>query len=417
MDRPNSNPPAIILGGTCNALSIARSLGREGIPVHAINHPGAEIQYSRYSHWIEIPDGEEKDSGWVGYLLGSKSDYLCGSVLLAASDEALELVITNREALSAKFRLDISNPRSQRCMLNKLSTYRAAQAAGVPTPRFWVADNQEQILRLRNELVFPLLVKPLYSHKFLDHFRGKFVVAHNLEDLLACFERVNAKVAAFLVELIPGNDDKLCSYYTYLDSEGRNLFDFTKRVIRRYPVNMGLGSYHISDRVPQVKELALDLFHHVRLLGIANAEFKLDERDGRLKLMECNARFTAADCLLSACGINLPVFVYNQIVGNPQVAPRSYRVGVRLWDPVRDFRAYRQLRKMGRMDLSGWIRSILHRQVFPVFRWYDPLPALVVVVRIGSTVLSHLFRRVRKRKSLSLSRGEIAVSRELPLSK
>ena len=408
-NRPNDKPPAIILGGTCNALSIARSLGRAGIPVYAINHPGADIQYSRYSHWIDILDREIEDSGWAAYLLGSKSDHLCGSVLLAASDEALELLITHREALSARFRLDVSNLGAQRCMLNKLSTYRAAQAAGVPTPRFWVAENQEQILRLRNELVFPLLVKPLYSHRFLHHFSGKFIVAHDMKELLAAFERVNAKVTAFLVELIPGDDDKLCSYYTYLDTEGRNLFDFTKRVIRRYPVNMGLGSYHISDRVPQVKELALDLFHHVRLLGIANAEFKLDERDGRLKLMECNARFTAADCLLSACGINLPVFVYNRIVGNHQVAPRSYRVGVRLWDPLRDFRAYRQLQKMGRMNFVGWIRSILHPQVFPVFRWSDPLPALVAIARIGRRALLRFFKRSGKHKPISLTaRGEIA---------
>ena len=89
-----------------------------------------------------------------------------------------------------------------------------------------------------------------------------------------------------LVEKVPGPDDLLCSYYTYLDADGEALFDFTKRIIRRFPVGMGNGCYHITDRNPEVREVALKLFRHVGLRGLANAEFKRDQRDGRLKLIE-----------------------------------------------------------------------------------------------------------------------------------
>src|SRR5881397_3713044 len=49
----------------------------------------------------------------------------------------------HRQALSEKFRLDLSNPKAQLCMLNKLCTYQAARRAGVPTPKFWIADKRE----------------------------------------------------------------------------------------------------------------------------------------------------------------------------------------------------------------------------------------------------------------------------------
>jgi predicted ATP-grasp superfamily ATP-dependent carboligase len=372
-------PPAIILGGDANALSVAWSLGGAGIKVYAINHPGSAVKHSRYAEWIDVPlTAATAQASWQAYLLGPQSDHLRGAVLLTGSDEGIEIIAKNRPALCAKFRLDLSNPAAQLCMLNKLCTYQAARAAGVPTPKFWVANSRRELEQLRPELVFPLIVKPLLIHEFERKFSGKFLTAENFGDLARAFDSVNdAGVKAYLVEKIPGADDRLCSYYTYLDENGNNLFDFTKRIIRRYPVNMGGACYHITDKVPEVKELSLKLFRQVGLRGVANAEFKLDERDGQLKLMECNARFTAADCLVRASGVNISLFVYNRLLGRAHSMPTSYRLGLRLWSPSNDFNAYRELRRMGLLNFGHWIRSILHPQVFPYFRWYDPLPATV----------------------------------------
>jgi D-aspartate ligase len=320
---------------------------------------------------------------WAAYLLGCESDHLRGSVLLAASDEAIELIAEHRQSLSEKFKLDLSNPEAQLCMLDKLCTYRAAQTAGVPTPKFWVADTREQIGSLERELVFPLVLKPIVGHKYSRAFSGAYKVVYCFDELLAAFYEVScAGIQTFLVEMIPGPDDKLCSYYTYLDESGNNLIDFTKRVIRRYPMNMGGSTYHITDYVPDLQELALALFRQVGLQGVANVEFKMDERDGKLKLIECNARFTAADCLLVASGLNLPLFVYNRLTGRAYAAPSNYRMGMRLWKPVGDFAAYRQLNKLGLLTFKAWIRSIMYPQILPIFRWNDPLPAIVSSLRL-----------------------------------
>ncbi len=377
-------PPVIIVGGDHGSLSITRSLGAAGIQVYAINHPQAEIRYSRYCKWIDLPGNTAIGTEtWAAYLLGRESDHLRGAVLLAASDEAIELIAEHRQSLSEKFTLDLSYPAAQLCMLDKLRTYRAAQEAGVPTPKFWVADTREQIVKLEHELVFPLILKPVLGHEFSRKFTGSYTVAYHFDELLNAFDAVDcAGIRTFLVEMIPGPDDKLCSYYTYLDANGNNLIDYTKRVIRRYPMNIGGATYHMTDYVPDIQELALALFRQVGLRGVANVEFKLDERDGKLKLIECNARFTAGDCLLVASGLNLPLFVYNRLTGRAHAAPSSYRMGMRLWNPVGDFAAYRQLNKMGLLTFRAWIRSIMHPQIFPVFRWNDPLPTIVGNARL-----------------------------------
>jgi hypothetical protein len=64
---------------------------------------------------------------------------------------------------------------------------------------------------------------------------------------------------------------------------------------------MGNACYHLTDWNPEVGDLSLKLFQWVGLRGLANAEFKRDERDGKLKLIECNARFTASIAGVSMC--------------------------------------------------------------------------------------------------------------------
>jgi predicted ATP-grasp superfamily ATP-dependent carboligase len=313
----------------------------------------------------------------VRFLLGPESDRLRGGVLLACSDNAIEIIARHRSELSAKFILDESNPAAQLDMLDKLRTYQAALAAGVPTPRFWEARTREQVVASKDALVFPLIIKPRLTHLFERRSGQKFVVAGDFDQLLRAREALDsAGIETLLVEWIVGPDDRLCSYYTYLDQESTPLFHFTKRVIRRLPTGMGNACYHVTDWNPEVRDLALRLFRSVGLRGLANAEFKRDERDGQLKLIECNARFTAANCLVARSGFDLATFVYNRLVGRPQPPLETYALDMRLWDPVRDFQAFLELRRHRQLTCRQWIASILHRQTFPYLDWRDPLPAL-----------------------------------------
>ncbi len=388
-------PPAIILDGRVNALSIARSLARMGVAVHALGEWDSPIRYSRCAHWVRIPESNEPAAHWTEFLLGPQSESLRGAVLMAAGDAGLEIMMAHRQALGERFLLDETDITAQQCMLNKLSTYRAAKEAGVPTPRFWLASSADAVAALRDELVFPLLVKPTLSHVFERQFDVKHLTVENYDELIATLRDVGeAESEIMLVEKIPGLDDRLCSYYTYLDADGNPQFDLTKRVIRRYPVGQGNACYHITDRSPEVRELALRLLRHVGLRGLANVEFKRDDRDGQLKLIECNARFTAPDCLIARSGFNLGRFVYKRIVGLPAEPLTDYRTGVRLWYPIEDYLSYRELRRRGEMTRRQWLSSIAHRQTFPMFQFRDPLPTLVTEWRRAKRIAGRLKRKL-----------------------
>jgi predicted ATP-grasp superfamily ATP-dependent carboligase len=371
-------PPVIVLGGGANALSIGRSIGALGVKVYSIG-AAPYLRYSRFLQPITPPSGDDLESSWAACLLGPETDHLRGAVVLATSDEGIAVVARNRGRLAERFLLDVSDVAAQLDMLDKLATYEAAVAAGVPTPRFWRLNGLADLEQIRGELVFPLIVKPLHSHAYTAVFpgRSKFRIATNLDELVDVYREMRAAdIAVMLVEKIVGPDDLLCSYYTYIDASGTPTLDFTKRIVRRHPPNMGVASYHITDWNPEVRDVALRLFKHVGLRGVANAEFKRDRRDGELKLIECNARFTDATCLLVKSGLDLSQHVYFHIIGEPRPAPTTYATGRRLLYLSNDLLAFRALREKGEISWPQYIRSLMHPQSFGYWSANDPGPAV-----------------------------------------
>ncbi|QDU75748.1 D-aspartate ligase [Bremerella volcania] len=386
-----TRPPAIIIGGGANALSIARSLGRQGIQVWVLNYAHSPVRYSRFATWLTLDGASQGKSAWGDFLLGSASDDLEGAVLIPASDVALELLIEHYAKLKRKFRLDLFVPDAQASMLNKLETYQAAARVGVPTPKFWLVDSKSSVMSLQDELVFPLLVKPLYSHRFVATFGVKFLVAETFEQLKSAWDKIDEDHEVMLVEKIPGPDSQLCSYYTYIDEDGKHLFQFTKRIIRRFPPEMGVACRHVTAHIPELVEPATKLFAEAGLRGLANVEFKQDPRDGVLKLIECNARITAANILLDRCGYDLASFLYQRVVQGELPQFGDYPDEAYLWNPVDDLRAFLQLRIRGELSFWEWIRSISKTNVtLQIFQWSDPLPAWMDTW--------HRLRRVLKRK-------------------
>lgn len=378
MSRTTSLPPALVLGGSANALSIARSLAGLGVRVRGMG-TAPFVGRSRFLETVPVRLGDDPEAALAEALLGPATAHLAGSVLLVGGDAGLTTVLDHRDALAERYVLDTGDLAGRRTLLDKLATYDAAREAGVPTPLYWRLDGLADLDRFRDELVFPLILKPLSSHRYQERFPDgtKFRSAGDVDELREQYTRLaEADIPVMLVQKIVEPDERLCSYYTYLDDSGTPTFDFTKRVIRRSPPGMGLGTYHITDRVPELKELSLRLFKHLGLRGLVVAEFIHDTSDGQYKLIEGTPRFTGATALVAAAGMDLARHVYLRAIGTPHRMPTSYESGRRLLYPADDFRSFLALRRAGRLTPAGWVRSIAHLQTFPFARWNDPMPAV-----------------------------------------
>lgn len=374
-----NKPPVVILGGSSNALAVARSLGKHGVDIYLSVLERNCATFTRYAKKVfPIQDKKQVDVVWSDLLLRGNHPELHGSIIFPCNDDGLEFIARHRKELEAHYILDDSETDFVLAMLNKRKTMDMARAAGIPIPLYAAVERREDIAGIDRNIKFPLIVKPQHSHLFQKAFNGeKLFFVNNWEELEARLEQVLSHgLKVILSEMIPGPDTQLASYYTYIDKNGQLLFHFTKRVVRRFPKNNGQGSYHITEWVEEVAEIGKKFFLGVGLRGLGNVEFKQDLRDGQWKIIECNPRFTAAHEQLVRCGMDISLLIYNHLAGRPLPSLNGYKQNVTLWFPRRDYLAYKELKALNELSFWGWMKSIAKPQVLPHFRWSDPMPTL-----------------------------------------
>jgi len=373
-------PPVVILGGSSNALSIARSLGKQGVDVYLSVLNKNCASYTRYAKKVfPIVDKKEAGEFWAELMLGKQGSFLHGSVVFPCNDDGIEFVAKYRDQLKNNYILDDSIPELQLTLLNKRKTLELTESIGLPIPKYVAVESAADMDKIDADIQFPVIVKPQHSHLFQKAFSGtKLFFVNNPDELKMRLKQVlDFDLKVIVNEFIPGPDTLLGSYYTYIDSNDNILFHFTKKVVRRFPKNNGQACYHVTEWIPDIAEIGLKFFKGINFRGLGNVEFKRDLRDGKLKIIESNARFTAAQELLAGCGMDISIVIYNHLAGLPVPQLNSYKEGLTLWFPHQDYLAYKELKKLNEITFGKWARSIARRHVMPHFKLSDPLPTII----------------------------------------
>ena len=393
------NPPAVLLGGEAIALSVARSLGKVGVPVYALGDATWDpVQHSRHcTAFVDVGARERVGERYLDWL---RTRGPRGAVLLPCDDDSLELVARNRAELTELGYVPIeANDEALLAVLDKHRTYELAREVGVPTPRTVTIRTAEDVGRAVAELEFPCALKPVHSHQFAAHFGARkkvWLIRDRAELERTLTEMVALDLEMLATEVIPGGEDRFFAYYSYLDEKGEPLVHFTKQKLRQYPIGFGLGTYHVTVWHPRAAQLGLRFLQGVGIRGLAYVEFKLDPRDDELKMIECNHRFSLANEVVTLAGVDFPLLTYNRLLGRPLPAVNGFREGVRIWHPVEDGRAFLAHRRRGNLTAGAWAKSLLHRQHFVVFRWTDPKPALANWRRLARNFARRLVPEPRK---------------------
>ena len=367
----------LLLGGAANSLSVARSLGKKNINV-IIAAPGKSIAAkSKYikNHFVQ-PEGMERTDFYYDLLLQQKC-IKPETIVFACDDHAISVVAENKTALTKKYILDTQKPDHQLDLLDKQKTLDLANSVNCPAPKYWRIKTLEDVISATPEVTFPVLIKPIYSHIFQQRFHKKLFLAEDKLNLKKLAQKAfDADIEFMLCEFIPGPDSLLSSYYVYIDNEGEKLFDFTKKIERRSPVNFGGGTYHRSIWLPETATMGLQFFEGINFTGLGNIEFKFDTRDKKLKVIECNARFTAAQELVTRSGVDMPNLIYQYLVNNKRPDKTTFKNNLTLLCPFEDIDAFRELHAQGKITFFAWLNSVLRFHVFSYYTMFDPKPFL-----------------------------------------
>lgn len=371
----DARPPAVILGGGATAVPIIRHLSDQGIEVIALGKEGDPGRWSRFGRFFALEAGDNVQRHWLDWLEESAPP---DAIVLAASDHGVELIARHRTRLEERgLRAMELNDEAALAMLDKQRTYEIADRASIPAPRSLPLESEADVELALATLRYPFALKPIHSHLFHRHFRDKLLRVADDDEFRQAFARTSELGLAMLAtEVIEGPDGNICTYCTYLDENSNPLGEFTKRRPRQFPAHHGTGTLHVSDWIPDAVELGRRFCEAAELRGLASVEFKRDERDGELKLIECNYRFLNSTPNLVGSGFDIITVAYNRLAGLP-LPSLEYRRGLHTLNPLDDFRAFLEYRRDGDLKTHEWLRSVLHRPTnFTVWRWDDPGPTL-----------------------------------------
>ena len=400
------NVPAVVLGGPITGMVVARSLHRAGIPVLALGTEGDHFGRSRTCVKAMTAVGPDVQGQWMDWLTTQAPE---GAVVLAASDEGLELLARNRATLVEHgLRPAEADDATVLALLDKERTNEIARSVGIATPRTLVVSSEADLGEALDDFVFPCGLKAVHRHIFerRSPIRDKVILVHDRAELDAMLRMMlDLELEMQVTEIVGGRDERIVVHTTYLDERGEPLMQFTHRKLRQRPIHFGVGCYVRGEDLPEVADAGLRFAQAAGVRGMAVTEFKLDPRDGQLKLFECNARFNLAVALLRASGFDLPLLSYRRALGEAGPAMGPARYGKHLWHPGPDFRSFLDYRALGETTTREWVSSLLHKQTFSLFATDDPWPSLVEQWATAERALK-LGRRRLSRPQLTASRGE-----------
>ncbi len=367
---------ALIIGGAHVSIGVARSLGRHGIPVWLLaNHPLPK--YSRYVQRSFDWPGAEHEHG-VASIIGVATDHgLKDWVLIATGDEDMRMIAQNHALFASHFRVVTPAWDTVQWVHDKRLTYQRARSLGIDYPHSFQLRTLTDLQRL--DCRFPVILKPAYRVGGDEFTQAKAWKANDREALVSLYQRAAALVgndAIIMQEWIPGAGETQFSY-AGLWNHGEAVASLVARRTRQHPIDFGRSSTFVETvEQDEVERLAGYFLKSLRYTGVAEIEFKYDQRDRKYKLLDVNGRFWTWNGLGALAGVDFPYLAWRQALGQA-VSPARARPGVAWMHGSRDIVAARQEISRGTLTLDGYLASFRKPLAFANFAFDDMLPAIV----------------------------------------
>jgi len=376
-------------------VAVGRALASAAVPVYGFDSDPLEIGHfsSSFSRSPSQPSRQRDDT-----LLDSLRQLARAGAgppaLFPAGDDQIEWVARNYEALAPHFRLQgCARPDVAKRFVDKRSFYSWMQETEAETPRTCFPESEADLQASASDLRFPVILKPARGHAWRRHLRGAKVI--EVADAAALFsvyrEQARFDPAMVVQEVIPGPERDIAVAACAAAEDGTVLGVFTARKSRQYPYLYGSASYCVSEWLPDVADLSLDLLARLGFRGLCGTEYKKDPRTGRWVLIEINPRPTLWFDLSRASGVNLVESVYRDLVGLPRRPFPRQRDGVVWRYLARDWVACLKAWRRGDPDAPGLGAALRWPDTEAICSAREPLSCLIYPFYLVAHAARHLF--------------------------
>lgn len=311
------------------ALAAVRSLGRRGYEVitAGVRHPSL-ASVSRFSAFFDrYPDPAEDTPGFVATIVEIARRRQV-DVVLPITEISTLLLAAHRSEFPEAIRLALGDYDAIAKASDKAYVVTTALELGVPIPKTAIIDNKTDVPNF-DDMTYPVVVKPARSRVRVGAGWQSTGVkyARDRAELATLLEDTAAELYPLLLqERIQGPG---VGIFACFDGD-QPLAWFTHERVREKPPSGGVS---VLCRSTPLDSRGIDyasrLLTRLNWHGVAMVEFKRDDRDGSLRLMEINGRFWGSLQLAIDAGVDFPSLAIDLALGNAVPAPTSYTIGIK----------------------------------------------------------------------------------------
>jgi predicted ATP-grasp superfamily ATP-dependent carboligase len=356
-------------------VDVVRALGVAGIRCALFALPDERARYSRHvAEVLPWVDHWQRPQDVASALMKFAARQDVAPVVFPQTDGDLLVISRQRERLAGSLRHCLADATLIEDLVDKERFAALADRAALPVPATGRLDPSSGRGPADLDLCFPLVVKPIVRRQDrwapLSSAKARHVATP--DELADVWELlVSDDLRVLVQEAIPGPESLVESYHAYVDASGEVVAEFTGRKIRTLPSRYGTSTAVEITDAPELARLGRELYARIGLRGVAKADFKRD-RDGCLKLLEINPRFTLWHHPAAFAGVNIPALVHADLSGRPRPRVRPASPGVTWCDPLADLRAARAAGQ----STAAWLRWSRGCEARSGFAWDDPAPML-----------------------------------------
>jgi predicted ATP-grasp superfamily ATP-dependent carboligase len=332
MSRDTLRTPAVVVGGSLNALGVVRSLDAGDVPTLLLESTRrCPCGFSRHGRFVRAPSLEGRalvdELRALAERLGERP------VLMLTDDRAVQTVSEARDQLEPHVRLRLP-PRDVVPMLEDKARFQAfAESAGLPVPRTVVLRGPGDQARLVG-LTPPLVIKPVSKARVLGSAIERAVRVETIADARAVVaERVDRAGGLVAQEWIDGADGDLHFTLFVCDRGGAITAYFQGRKVVCDPPRVGSTALctEADDPTGELERVTRRYCARVGYVGVGGLELKRDRRSGRFVLVEPTVgRTDWQEEIATLSGVNIPLAAYRTALDQP-CEPRAPRTGPVAW--------------------------------------------------------------------------------------
>lgn len=254
-------------------------------------------------------------------------------IVISSNETYAQFLVKNRNHFNSNVLFNYPSLDVFNSLINKENFYKTFENSILSFPKtLYVKPDKFEENKI--DFMYPIIIKPanvvLYNHTEFEN-KKKIYKVNNREELIDTINFIKSSKyndTLIIQEYIPGDDSYLFDSVVYSGKDGDvKLISFAQIGLQEHNPNMvgnaavvinGFNSFKFdtSSMVDDIKKF----MNSISYSGFAEFDLKYDERDGKFKVLEINARQGRCSYYITQLGFNLVQILVDDLIFNKKMS-------------------------------------------------------------------------------------------------